>query len=230
MRSANINVVPAFIFTTMNMKCIKNNKQGGMLFIGSSALLGEGRLCQDQFYEQILYQKQVILFFDTLKESIKSVSTIRLHISYQDSKSLGAELWRSKYPTMEMNYGYENIFKEIAKNRLTIFSYDSTGILECLSLNTPIVCFWYGGLDDLLSDAIPYYECLIDAGIVHLSPKSAANHITRHWDNIDDWWYSEKIQNTREKFCNKYARKIDDPIISLKDLLLGNMKSNIKKN
>ena len=228
--SSNINVVPAFIFKTINMERIKHNKQGGMLFIGSSALLGEGRLCQDQFYEHILYQKQVLLFFDTLKESIRRVTTARLHISYLDSKSFGGELWRSKYPTIEMNYGYDNIFKEIAINRLTIFSYDSTGILESLSLNTPIVCFWYGGLDDLLSDAIPYYELLIDAGIVHLSPKSAANHITKYWDDIDEWWYSEKIQNTREKFCNKYARKIDDPIISLRDLLLGDIKSNIKKN
>jgi putative transferase (TIGR04331 family) len=133
---------------------------------------------------------------------------------------LNEKLWADSHPDITMDYGYINIFKVIPKNRLTVYSYDSTGILENLSLNLPTVCFWYEGLDDLLLDAIPYYELLIDAKIVHLSPESAAEHIRKYWNNIDEWWGSESVQSVRSIFCKKYARKVDDPVHSLKELLL----------
>ena len=119
-----------------------------------------------------------------------------------------------------IDFGVINIFKAISESRLSVFSYESTGVLENLSLNLPLVCFWHNGLDDLFSDAIPYYKLLIDVGILHESPESAAEHIKKYWDNIDEWWESEGVQNARKVFCNQYARQADNPIRTLRDLLL----------
>jgi len=212
--------VPAFIFKTIGQGHVDVNKQGGLIFIGASSLMAAGRLCQDQFYEHMLYQQQVLSFLDNLNVLIRSKTTMRLHSSYRNNKVLNEKLWADSHPDITMDYGYINIFKVIPKNRLTVYSYDSTGILENLSLNLPTVCFWYEGLDDLLLDAIPYYELLIDAKIVHLSPESAAEHIRKYWNNIDEWWGSESVQSVRSIFCKKYARKVDDPVHSLKELLL----------
>ena len=72
----------------------------------------------------------------------------------------------------------------------------------------------------IIPEAIPDYQFLVDVNIVHLDPESAASHINRYWDNIDEWWESEKVQGAREIFCNKYAKKVDNPIRTLKNLLL----------
>ena len=73
----------------------------------------------------------------------------------------------------------------IAQSRLIVHSYDSTGILETLSMNIPTICFWRDGFDHLDPSAKPYYESLKNAGIFFETPKHAANHISRYWNNID---------------------------------------------
>ena len=47
---------------------------------------------------------------------------------------------------------------------------------------------------------------LADVGIIHLSPKSAANKINDIWNDIDSWWNNSDTQNARRKFCDKFKR------------------------
>ena len=102
---------------------------------------------------------------------------------------------------------------------LTIYSYDSTGILESLALNIPIMCFWHKGMDDFLPSAKPYYKLLRNAGILHDSPEQAAAMVTRHCRNVGEWWESPKVQTAREQFCAQYARIEKKPVRTLKHLL-----------
>ncbi len=108
----------------------------------------------------------------------------------------------------------------IGKSKLVVHSYDSTGILETLALNIPTICFWQNGLAHLNDEEKPYYQLLVEAGIIALSPDLAAKHVASIWTNIPDWWFSERVQEARLKFCSRYARTESNPVISLRNLLI----------
>ena len=130
--------------------------------------------------------------------------------------------WRDRCPHTKIELGIINIGKLIKKNRLVVHSYDSTGLLETLSLNIPTMCFWRDGLNHLLPSAKPYYELLADAGILFFSPEETAKSIALHWDDISGWWESEKVQDAIQVFCQQYARTVAHPVRELKNLLKAN--------
>ena len=118
---------------------------------------------------------------------------------------------------------YSEFWKLANQSRLLVFSYDSTGVLEALALNLPLIAFWQDGLDHLRDNAKPFYEEMIQAGIFHLNPESAAHKVNEVWGDIDDWWMTAKVQNAREAFCSQYSRTSKKPIRDLKKILLVNI-------
>jgi putative transferase (TIGR04331 family) len=86
-------------------------------------------------------------------------------------------------------------------------------------MNIPTLCFWHGGFNHLLPRARPYYDLLKSAGIYLDTPEQAAEHVTLHWNDIGDWWKSDKVQKARRAFCNQYARTEKRPIYKLRQLL-----------
>lgn len=211
-------ITPAFVLKLAN-KNLSINKKGGLLLIKRGPGRRDG--CHDRNFEHILYRKNVLSFFSYLNKGLQNKTTVRLHLGSTNLESADEHIWRKKYKNIVIDDGSRDIYKLISYNRIVVHSYDSTGILETLTLNIPTIAFWINNLDLIMPEIIPDYQLLIDANIVHLDPKSAANHVNKYWDNIDDWWESDKVQNAREIFCDKYARKVDNPISILKNLLLN---------
>lgn len=100
-------------------------------------------------------------------------------------------------------------------------SYDSTGILETLSQNIPTLAFWQNDFDHLRESAKPYYQLLVDASIVHLTPESVAQKVNEVWDDVDGWWAQNNVQYARKEFCDRYARGSQNPVSELKKILLS---------
>jgi putative transferase (TIGR04331 family) len=210
-------ITPAFVLKLANENLL-NDKKGGLLLIKRGPGRRDG--CHDRNFEHILYRKNVLNFFTCLDNNLQNKTTVRLHLGSTNLRSADEHIWRNKNKNIMIDDGSRDIYKLISCNRIVVHSYDSTGILETLYLNIPTVAFWINNLDLIIPEIVPDYQLLIDANIVHLDPESAANHINKYWDNVDEWWESEKVQSAREIFCDKYARKVDNPIRALKNLLL----------
>ena len=78
------------------------------------------------------------------------------------------------------------------KSRLNLFNYYSTGMLENFLLNIPSICYLQKDFEyqnDFFQKKVKY---LVDANIVFYDKKKLLNHITKIWNNVDDWWFSEK--------------------------------------
>jgi hypothetical protein len=60
----------------------------------------------------------------------------------------------------------KNIFKLIKKSRVVFFNYDSTGLLENLSLNIPSVCFWHDTYSHIDDKYIGKYKKLVEGKIL----------------------------------------------------------------
>jgi len=209
---------PAFILTTAGKTKPNYNPDGGLLLIELHAsqrltVWDEVFCFTEYFADQLAFLKKLLI------NPYKGI-TIRLHPAYRYLKWFEEKRWRDFDQNVKVETGVLPIRDLIANSRLVVHSYDSAGILETLSQNIPTLAFWQNGFDHLRESAIPYYQMLADAGIIHLSAESAANKVNTVWTDVDGWWSSREVQKARKLFCDRYARTTGTPVRELKKLLL----------
>lgn len=219
------NVIPSFMFKMGGRKNIAHNVTGPLLLVEQGVPL---RIYADDpysIYEQ--YQESQFLFVKSLPSHIASEVQVRLFRHEGSDVWSDRERWRDRSPKTKLvddKASDPTILDLFAQSRVAVFSFDSTGILEALFLNMPLVCFWSGGLSHLLPSAKPYYQLLIDANILFDDPVLAAGHISRNWETIDQWWSSQVVQNARRVFCERFAATEKHPTFKLKELLTERTK------
>lgn len=210
---------PAFVFKIAGKKVKQYNPQGGMLLIELPVL---GHISTwDSYFEFANYFKDQQVFVSKLLITPKQQLTIRLHAIYKYLSWKEDVRWQAFDSNLKIDTGSIPISNLIAQSRLMVHSYDSTGILETLSQNIPTLAFWQNGFDHLRESAQPYYQLLVDAGIVHFTPESVAHKVNEVWDDVDGWWSQSKVQEARKIFCARYARVSQNPVRELKQILLS---------
>jgi putative transferase (TIGR04331 family) len=208
---------PAFVFKNQKKYKKLYNSKGGLLLI---EVCGPHRInTADESYEFNNYLRDQQNFVGLLDKRLLSELTVRLHAGYVYTKWRDDVLWSNFNSTIKIDKGTSQIRELISKSRLIVHGYDSTGMLESLERNIPTIAFWSGGLDHLRDSAIPFYNHLINAGIVHLSSESAAQHVNKIWNDVDGWWKSKPVQVAKEMFCAKYAQSSKAPVRHLKQIL-----------
>ena len=210
--------IPTFIFTTAGRKTTSYNPQGGLLLI--ELYMNHRINTWDSIAEYCKYFEEQQKFVQKIASSPRQQLTVRLHAGARCSNWSDEARWKAYDPALKVETGDIDIRKLIAQSRLVVHSYDSTGILETLSQNIPTLVFWQNRFDHLRESAKPYYQMLVDAGIVHLTPDAAGQMVNEIWDDVDGWWAQSKVQTARRRFCDQYARVNQDHIHQLKDILL----------
>jgi putative transferase (TIGR04331 family) len=208
---------PAFMLKLSVHEMATCNTSGDLLLIE----LGEPyRIttwdCTFEFGEYFAEQKA---FVENLKSASRKQLKIRLPAPNMNSRWRYESRWREFDQEINLDNGDTKLSELIKQSRLVVHSYDSTGILETLSQNIPTLIFWQSNLDHLRDCAKPYYQKLIDAGIIHLTPQSAAAKVNEVWDDVAGWWSQSRIQDARSQFCNRYAKISNSPVMDLKALL-----------
>jgi len=208
---------PTFIFKTIGKKIKSYNPRGNLVLIELFHSLPIWTW--DASAEHTLYFRNQLRFISNLELRIKNDLIVRLHIASSALNWSEIERFKDFDPSIKLDIGYNPIQELIAKSRLVVHSYDSTGILETMSQNIPTLAFWQNGFDHLRDSAKPFYQLLVNAGIVHLTPESIASKVNEIWDDVDGWWADSKVQNARREFCNRYAVTSKTPIRDLKKIL-----------
>lgn len=127
--------------------------------------------------------------------------------------------WLSKFPYIQLDFGDTKIEKLVQNSRLYVSTYNATTFLESMGKNTPTIMFWNPNHWEIRESAEPFFEKLKKVGIFHETPEGAAQMVNKIWDNIPDWWYSKDIQEAKNEFCQEFARKINNPLSVLKELM-----------
>lgn len=205
--------VPAFVFKTSGIKR-KYNSYGGLLLIERN--MYEKVHTWDVTAEFNIYFEDQKKFIQSLTNQIRKYLSVRLH----PQTSLSDQL---RYKDINHSINFDNgsfsMNQLIKQSRLVVHSYDSTSMLELLSQNIPSIAFWKSGLDHINDNAKSYYQMLLEVGIIHLTPQSAASKINEIWCNVDGWWMQESIQEARRIFCDRYARNESKPVDTLLNIL-----------
>jgi putative transferase (TIGR04331 family) len=209
----DVNTIPAFNFKIINNLNCRYKKNGKLLLVERSPGTRDGP--RDRFYESLIVHEGMVELYKLLHTTIQQKSLVRLH-----HRSTTLTSWQQKYKPINIDSGKGGFNKLISQSRLVVFNYDSAGLLELLAMNVPVICFWKGGFSHLLPVSKKYYDLLKDSGIFYDNSEKVANHINLHWEDVDSWWLSPEVQSARLEFCKQYSRVIDNPIVSLKKLLV----------
>jgi putative transferase (TIGR04331 family) len=210
---------PAFIFKTAGQKDECHAAVGGLLLIELSP--NHRITTWDSTFEFGDYLEDQQGFIEALQPRSREQLTVRLHSEYRYKRGDEELLWRDFDPSLRIEFGVLPIRQLISQSRLVVHSYDSTGILEMLAGKVPMLAFWQHGLNHLRDSAKPYYQLLVEAGIVHLSAESAAFKVNEVWDDAQRWWSQRAVLKARRTFVERYARVEPRPAWTLRKLLLA---------
>ncbi|WP_075483178.1 LIC12162 family transferase [Candidatus Pelagibacter communis] len=109
----------------------------------------------------------------------------------------------------------------LSNTKIFLSPYLGTGYLETLSMNIPTLIFVSKKLDCIREDAKPFYNLLKDVNIFFDDETELSNHINNVWNNHQDWWYSRKLQENRQKFCNNFALINPKKLDNLRNIILS---------
>ena len=156
-------------------------------------------------------------FVDHLSKNI--TTQLKVRIFNPDWGWCQAERWKNKFPNIKLDLADKPLKNSISKSRLVIVNCNGTVLLETLSMNIPTIIFWDPNLNEIRPSAEPYFNKLLSVGILFYNPEVAAYKVNEVWDNVNDWWFSSKIQEARISFCSKFANHPKKPLQKLKKSL-----------
>lgn len=219
--STDSRYVPGFIFK-IKPKSVNLVNSGGLLLVQSPFKFFLPKFNEDQDFDS--YFDDQVKFIDSLQPRILNEVMIKLNTA--TASSISEDVARLKEINSQIKiYTYEMSYEEIrSKSRITVFAYDSTGILENLTQNIPTIAFWQNGTHHVADFAQRDYQSLLEIGVLHLTPESAALKVSQVWDNVDSWWSSDVVQRVRLSFCSNYARTSRKPIRDLRKIIKDSVR------
>ena len=85
--------------------------------------------------------------------------------------------------------------------------YDSTGFLECISLNYPTICYLPGGFQMLENNVKKTYYKLLKHKIIFVDPTKLSRHLNflNLNTHLKEWWEDKSLQKELEIFKNNFC-------------------------
>jgi putative transferase (TIGR04331 family) len=123
------------------------------------------------------------------------------------------DILRSKFPNLKLTNanGEISFKKQLKSGRICVLNYHSMVLSECIAADYPVICFWNFESTKLRQGIKYLYQNLEDVGILHSSPKSAAEFIDKNYHNIETWWYDEKTIKAKKAYASKFCRSEHEP-------------------
>lgn len=212
--------LPAFNFKIDLRNAAELDSLGGVLLIETSAM--HKIMPWDVDAEHSEYMEQQFRFTDALPAEIRKSMVVRLHAGSARLRHEEPARWAVRFRDLPVDNGATPLRKLVSRSRLVVHSYDSTGVLEMLAANQPFICFWPNGLEHLEDSAVPYYQLLVAAGILQLTPEAAASKVASIWTDVSGWWRSSEVERARLQFCERYSVVEKQPVAVLRTILVKN--------
>jgi putative transferase (TIGR04331 family) len=103
---------------------------------------------------------------------------------------------QKKFPKLKV---VENKLDEILCNsRIVICTYPQTTFSESIALDIPTILLFQDQLFGIIPEASDLVKTLTSSKIIFENPEDAANHIQNIWDDVDSWWQSEQLKETKK--------------------------------
>lgn len=188
-----------------------NYKKNGTLNLLAPPMLGLF-FPYDRNQEFLKSFELIYEFEKRISPDLKNKTLLRVHPNFSTNRGAW---FRNKYfknfRDNQIDYGVKNYKDFISNSRVNLLFYDGTGILENLHHNVPTMAIWSDKTEltynHIRDEFIKRYDLLKEAKIIFDDMDEMIKHITKYWNNIDEWWLSEKTQNGIEEFNKNFNIK-----------------------
>jgi putative transferase (TIGR04331 family) len=112
---------------------------------------------------------------------------------------------REKFPKLRIS-NRQDYYKQLLNAYLVVCDMNQTTILESLVANIPTIAFWNPSHWEIRDMAQPFYDQLVNVGILFYTPEEAAIAVNQRNEDIQKWWKKSKTQKARCEFVNHFAK------------------------
>lgn len=148
------------------------------------------------------YASDIARFFAALPSDIRARAAYR---TYANDAGIADTVTpvRTAFPDLSFHKG--PLHRDLLRSRLTVIDHYGTTFGIALIADAPALMIWNRAVWDICPQAEDVFGALLDAGIAHTDPVSAARFAADIWENAGDWWRSDAVQSARRTFCDRYA-------------------------
>ena len=147
-------------------------------------------------------------FVSELRGDLRNALIVRL--SSTDQGRGEADRWEARVPDVRLDRGGVPMNELISGCRLYVATYNSTTYLQTFTMDVPTVCFWDPARWQVRPAAESYFRRMVEVGILHHDPVSAARHVAAIWDDVGSWWYSDEVMEVRGVMSRRFSHLPDD--------------------
>jgi len=183
---------------------------------------------------------------DRQKENISTISTLhnlsnKLSKKILDNTRIKPHSFKNKNLHHNLLSLYKNInlkkledqdfFESTKKSKISLFLYNSSGILECLALNKPVVCYWPDTYKQINPKFIKKFELLKESKIFFDNENSLVDHLESCWDDVPSWWDDSRTKKNIREFNKDLNLKPENQLYKNFSTFLLNLnnKNDINK-
>ena len=170
------------------------------------------------------------IFFNNAKEEVaKNIFFKRFPREYTSNDEIFLdELYaKNKINTYSEDETYISVLN---KSKLLIYSYESSGFYETLSLNIPTIMLNYEVSENFEMRYKNIIKDLIKSKVIFECPIKLAEHINNYWNNLDEWWLNPETQESINNFNNSlnlpYRNNFDFLLKNIDNLYLNHKKNS----
>lgn len=215
-RSSDKKTIPLFVTTNIGKKVTKRKASGILIKLTEFHLIPWKITHAPRDIESVMkYKDNINFFLQSLNKSIRKITTIK-----------SFDFANLKFVTKHIKHNFKDIeinelkkltgrgFEEAQNKKLIIETFNSTGFIELLSMNSPVILLTSKPLFHVKKKYKKYYDELIKNEIIFFDPEKAGKFINLNLMKINDWWFEKKRQQSIKYFCNHMC-KYDDNINNL---------------
>ena len=180
----------------------KNSTKKNILFLGSGYY--PYRYSYDSIFPLTIsnsYDDWQIRFFSHINKKFIESIVLRDFHGYTELSHSNLGSWLSKNK-ISKSYKSTSLYQELIKAKLTVHCVPQTTYMETITANIPTICYWNPDDNLIREDLIGYFDALVDVGIVHYNPESAAKKLNDISDYPFDWWNSNSVIKAKQYFCD----------------------------
>ena len=219
--SKDNKTIPLFITTNMGKKIIKTKPRGILLKLTEFPLTPWKSNHAPREIESVnFYKKNLLNFLLNVDKKTQNTITIKSYdfnnLNYV-TKAIKSNIKNIKIKKFKKLKGRG--FEEVRNKKLIIETFNSTGFLELLSLNSPVILITTKKLFNIKKEYEIYYKKLIDHKIIFFDPFEAADHVSSNLFDIEKWWFEKKRQKAIQFFCKNMCKYENCNINKLAEIL-----------
>ena len=195
-------------------KLIQRTSDKGILFVVNSDVVNnmhseKPMLSGNEF---IKYRADLLAVFFKLRPFFRDQVKFRLyHTSYKRAVWGLSKYLQDNLPEQNIDSSSKSFYQAVSENALTVITYHPAATsLETLSANVPTMLFWASDQMLLNDKAAQIYNIFEEVGIFHRTRESLVAKIELVMPSVDDWWYSEEVQNAVRLYQGSFCLTADD--------------------